>query len=298
MGRKQDLVGELEKAVHADEMRFGVSSRRAGDWWWYNPETEYNSDVDKPRYAGLYGPAEPMNLAAVQTHGEPDPNQLQEWLPPSKAFVQDWLARSTEVVEDYHSDLIYLDWWIDQPVFAPYLKKMAAYHYNAGAARHQGVVLAYKIHAFPRGAAVLDIERGKLNYLSLRPWQAGTSMNKDSWGYVRYDHYRTARSLLFDLIDIVSKNGNMLLNIGPRANGTIPAEVRGSLLRMGAWLKVNGQAVYGTRPCVLNGEGPTVGPSGSLTDYGQHYTPRDIRFTEKHRVLYALELASRATGKC
>ncbi|MHB1540968.1 MAG: alpha-L-fucosidase [Steroidobacteraceae bacterium] len=291
MGPKQDLVGELEKAVHADGMRFGVSSHRAEHWWWYHPGTKYDSDVDNPRYAGLYGPAEPMNLPGVHGRGEPNPSQLQDWLPPSKAFLRDWLARSTELVDEYHPDLIYFDWWINQPAFAPYLKKMAAYYYNAAAARHQGVVLTYKLHAFPRGAAVLDIERGKLNALSLRPWQTDTSVSLDSWGYVRHDHYRTARSLLTDLIDIVSKNGNMLLNIGPRANGTIPEKVRRILLRMGAWLKVNGQAIYGTRPWVLYGEGPTLSPTGSLKDFGQKYTPEDIRFTQKHGVLYALGLA-------
>ncbi len=297
MGPKQDLVGELEKAVHADGMRFGVSSHRAGHWWWYHPGTRYDSDVNDPRYAGLYGPAEPMNLAGVHTHGEPDSNQLQDWLPPSKAFLEDWLARSTELVDEYHPDLIYFDWWIDQPAFAPYLKKMAAYYYNVAAAHHQGVVLTYKMHAFPRGAAVHDIERGKLNYLSLRPWQTDTSVSLDSWGYVRHDHYRTARSLLTDLIDIVSKNGNMLLNIGPRANGTIPAKVRRILLRMGAWLAVNGQAIYGTRPWVLYGEGPTHTPTGSLTDFGQKFTPQDIRFTQKRGVLYALGLARPGNGK-
>lgn len=295
MGPKQDLVGELEKAVHADGMRFGVSSHRAGHWWWFNPGTKYKSDVDNPRYAGLYGPAEPMALPGSHTHGEPNSNQLQEWLPPSKAFLKDWLARSTELVDEYHPDLLYFDWWIDQPAFAPYLKKMAAYYYNSAAARHQGVVLTYKMRAFPPGAAVLDIERGKLNSLRLRPWQTGTSVSVDSWGYVRNDTYRTARSLLAELIDIVSKNGNMLLNIGPRANGTIPAKVRHILLRMGAWLKVNGQAIYGTRPWVLYGEGPT--PSAKKRDNKQHYTPQDIRFTQKKGVLYALGLVRPHDGR-
>ena len=295
MGPKQDLVGELEKAVHADGMRFGVSSHRAGHWWWYHPGTKYDSDVDDPRYAGLYGPAEPMGLPGVQGRGEPNPGQLQDWLPPSRAFLEDWLARSTELVDEYHPDLVYFDWWIDQPAFAPYLKKMAAYYYNTAAARRQGVVLTYKMRAFPRGAAVLDIERGKLGSLSLRPWQTGTSVSLDSWGYVRNDKYRTARSLLTDLIDIVSKNGNMLLNIGPRANGTIPGKVRRILLRMGAWLKVNGQAIYGTRPWVLYGEGPTSTPKGR--DNGQHYTAEDIRFTQKRGALYALGLARPGDGK-
>ncbi|EQD51017.1 alpha-L-fucosidase, partial [mine drainage metagenome] len=97
-----------------------------------------------------------------------------------KAFLQDWLARSTELVEKFHPDLIYFDWWINQPAFAPYLKKMAAYYYNAAAARHQGVVLTYKLHAIPRGAAVQEVAFGKRHYLSLRPWQADISVSRDS----------------------------------------------------------------------------------------------------------------------
>jgi alpha-L-fucosidase len=295
MGPKQDLVGELEKAVRADGMRFGVSSHRAEHWWWYHPGTRYDSDVDDPRYAGLYGPAEPMHLPGDHSHGEPNPDQLQDWLPPSRAFLEDWLARSTELVDEYHPDFVYFDWWINQPAFAPYLQRMTAYYYDVAAAHHQGVVLTYKLQAFAAGTAVLDIERGKTDTLRLRPWESDTSVSLDSWGYVRNDRYRTARSLLTDLIDIVSKNGDLLLNIGPRADGTIPAQVRGILLRMGAWLKVNGQAIYGTRPWVLYGEGPTQAPKGR--DNGQAYTPRDFRFTQKAGVLYALGMARPRDGK-
>jgi alpha-L-fucosidase len=295
MGPKRDIVAALAKAVRARGLRFGVSSHRAEHWWWYHPGTRYASDVDDPRDAGLYGPAEPMHLPGDDTSGEPDPSHLERWLPPSRAFLQDWLARSTELVDEYHPDFIYFDWWINQPAFAPYLKRMTAYYYDAAAARHQGVVLTYKLQAYPAGAAVLDIERGKLDALRLRPWESDTSVSINSWGYVRNDTYRSADSLLTDLIDIVSKNGNMLLNIGPRADGTIPAQVQRVLLQMGAWLRVNGEAIYGTRPWVLYGEGTTDAPTGK--EAGQVYAPADIRFTQKDGVLYALGLAWPRDGK-
>lgn len=295
MGPKRDVVGALEKAVRARGLRFGVSSHRAEHWWWYHEGTAYASDVNDPRYAGLYGPAEPMHLPGEADTGEPDPSHLERWLPPSRAYVEDWLARSTELVDEYHPDFIYFDWWINQPAFAADLKRMAAYYYDVSAERHQDVVLTYKLQAFPPGAAVLDIERGKLDALRLRPWQSDTSVSINSWGYVKDDTYRTAASLLTDLIDIVSKNGNLLLNVGPRSDGTIPGQVRTVLLQIGAWLRVNGEAIYGTRPWVLYGEGTTNAPSGR--EAGQVYTPADIRFTQKDGALYAMGLAWPRDGK-
>ena len=296
MGPRRDIVGELEKATRARGLHFGVSSHRAEHWWWYHEGTEYDSDVNDPKYAGLYGPAQPRTLPADSTAAEPNPSHLERWLPPSKAYLDDWLARSTELVDKYHPDFIYFDWWISQPAFAPYLQRMAAYYYDESAARKQGPVLTYKQEAFPPNSAVLDIERGKLDTLRLQPWQSDTSVSIKSWGYVKDDRYRTARSLLADLIDVVSKNGNLLLNVGPESDGTIAPEIREVLLQMGAWLQVNGEAIYGTRPWVLYGEGATnAGTAGDETSHV--YTAEDIRFTTKAEVLYALGLARPGDGR-
>jgi len=296
MGPKRDIVGELEKATRARGLHFGVSSHRAEHWWWYNEGTQYDSDVNDPRYAGLYGPAAPRTLPADSTAAEPNPSHLERWLPPSKSFLDDWLARSTELVDKYHPDFMYFDWWISQPAFAPYLQRMAAYYYDESASRKQGPVLTYKQEAFPPDAAVLDIERGKLDALRLQPWQSDTSVSIKSWGYVKDDDYRTAGSLLTDLIDVVSKNGNLLLNVGPEADGTIAPEIRDVLLQMGAWLAVNGEAIYGTRPWVLYGEGPTNAPTGR-EEINRAYTAADLRFTTRSDSLYALGLAWPRDGK-
>jgi alpha-L-fucosidase len=296
MGPKRDVVGELEKATRARGLHFGVSSHRAEHWWWYHEGTEYDSDVNDPRNAGLYGPAQPRTLPADSTTEEPNPSHLERWLPPSKAYLDDWLARSTELVDKYHPDFIYFDWWISQPAFAPYLQRMAAYYYDESAARKQAPVLTYKQEAFPPNSAVLDIERGKLDTLRLQPWQSDTSVSIKSWGFVKDDRYRTASSLLADLIDVVSKNGNLLLNVGPRADGTIAPEIRDVLLQIGAWLQTDGEAIYSTRPWVLYGEGPTNAAQHG-DEAGHVYTPADLRFTTKGDALYALGLARPGDGR-
>jgi alpha-L-fucosidase len=251
---------------------------------------KFDSDVRDPRYAGLYGPARPTVLSGDDDAKDPDPDHLEKWLPPDAAFLDDWLARDTEIVDKYHPDFLYFDWWIGQPAFQPYLQRFAAYYYNQAARRQQGVVLTYKLHEFPENAAVLDIERGKLDALRLLPWQTDTSISIHSWGYVENDEYRSAKSLIAELVDVVSKNGNLLLNVGPKADGTIPEQARAVLLQIGAWLQVNGEAIYGSRPWLLYGEGPTKVTSSAKDTDKQAFTSEDIRYTTRNGVLYAIAL--------
>ena len=301
MGPHRDVVGELEAAVHAHGLRFGISSHTAEHWWWYGVGNAIDSDVRNrtAKTSLLYGPAEPMELppsigSPINYTKQPNPNHLEGWLPPNRTFLNGWLARSTELVDLYHPDLIYFDWWIGQPAFKPYLKEFAAYYYDRSAQWNIQPVLTYKEEAMPPNTATLDIERGKLDTMRLLPWQTDTSISIHSWGYVAHDQYRTASSLIQELVDVVSKNGNLLLNIGPEADGVIPEQEQTVLLQMGAWLRVNGAAIYGTRPFALFGEGPTMAPPDS-TKKGkdiQTYNAHDIRFTtsEGGRFTYAIVL--------
>ncbi|HEY3628355.1 MAG TPA: alpha-L-fucosidase [Terracidiphilus sp.] len=297
MGPKRDVVGELAAAVRKRGLHFGASSHRAEHWWWYDGGMRFDSDVQDPRYSILYRPAKPESLPGEDPAKEPDPNHLEKWLAPDAAYMDDWLARSTEIVDKYHPDFFYFDWWIGQPAFQPYLKRFAAYYYNQAARRKQGVVLTYKMNDFPENAAVLDVERGKLDAIRLLPWETDTSVSIHSWGYVENDEYRTAKSLIGELVDVVSKNGNLLLNVGPKSDGTIPEEARTILLRMGAWLKTNGEAIYGSRPWLVFGEGPTKVTSSALDTDRQEYTAEDIRYTTNGGALYAIALGRPAGGE-
>jgi alpha-L-fucosidase len=302
MGPHRDVVGLIAKAARARGMHFGLSSHRAEHWWWYYMGRTFDSDVKDPKYAGLYGPAAPMGLPADGPTNWPDGNQLQEWLPPSKAFMDDWMGRTSELIDKYHPELIYFDWWTAAPMFESRMRDTAAYYYNRSASWGAPGIIAYKGGQFAEGSALFDMERGKTDQLRLTPWQSDTSVSLKSWGYARNDSYRTPQSLVADLIDIVSKNGNLLLNVGPKSDGTIPDEIVSVLKGMGGWLKVNGEAIYGTRPFKYFGEGPTK--SGQVRVGGQveqsaikGFTAQDIRFTTKGNAVYALGLARPSDGK-
>jgi alpha-L-fucosidase len=280
MGPKRDVVGELAVSVRKQGLHFGASSHRAEHWWFFNGGRSFDSDVNDARFQSFYGPA------------QSDKTQ------PDRSYLDNWLARIGEIVDKYHPDLVWFDWWIEQPAFAPYLQKFGAFYYNRGAEWKREVAINYKNKAFPERAAVLDIERGQLD--TLRPifWQTDTSVGEKSWGYIKDETFRTPESLIDELVDIVSKNGCLLLNIGPKSDGTVPDEAQRILLDMGKWLAVNGEAIYSTRPWKVSGEGPTKVVGGSFKDTATSgYTAEDIRFTAKGDTLYAIALAWPQDGK-
>jgi alpha-L-fucosidase len=291
MGPHRDTGGELAAAVRAEGMHLGASSHRIEHDWFMEGGRNEVSDVNDPKNAALYGPAHHR----INADGDVLAN---DWTYVSPAYAEDWLARDAEIVQKYHPDVMYFDWWIGQPSIRPYLTKFAAYYYNESSSRGPVGVINYKEVDMREGTAVLDIERGQLSGIQERTWQTDTSVSNRSWGYIENDTFKTPQFVVQQLADIVSKNGNLLLNIGPRSDGTIPQPVQQVLLDVGAWLKVNGAAIYGTRPWTIFGEGPTKVEAGSFHDTDtKPYTAEDFRFTTKDGALYAIEMAWPKSGE-
>lgn len=272
MGPKRDIIGEIATAARKRGIVFGVSNHRAEHWWFMNGGREFDSDVTDAAFEDFYGPAKPQSET------------------PSKEFKDDYLARLCELADKYQPQLFYFDTWAERPPLSPYLRTFAAHYYNRAITWGKEVAINYKNHMFAPRAAVPDVERGQLGDIQPYFWQSDTSVGMKSWGYIEGETYKPADLLIGDLCDIVSKNGTLLLNIGPRADGTIPAEQVAILEAFGKWLKTNGEAIYGTRPWKVYGEGPTVVPEGHFTDAKRvAYTAEDFRFTTRgQHMLYAI----------
>lgn len=291
MGPHRDLAGDLANAVREAGLHLGASSHRVEHNFFLDEGRKIDSDVNDPKYAAFYGPAH------LRMEGERH-SLIEDWTYVSDPYLDDWLARNAEIVEKYKPELMWFDWWVGQPDVRKHLLEFAAFYYNHAASRGEVGVINYKYSAMEKQSAVLDIERGQLNDIRDSYWQTDTSVSNDSWGYIENDHFKTPEFLVHQLIDIVSKNGNLLVNVGPRSDGTIPDEVQHVLLDVGSWLKMNGEAIYGTRPWKSYGEGPTKIVEGAFHDTAAStFTERDFRFTLKGDVVYAIELAWPTNGE-
>jgi alpha-L-fucosidase len=293
MGPHRDIIGELGAAVRAEGLHFGTSFHRAEHDWFFDGGRYFRSDVNDPQFASLYGPAHSWLE---------DRNQvlMNDWTYVSQEYADDWLARAAEIVQKYKPDVFYFDWWIGQPNFRPNVTRFAAFYYNFAAKNRIPGVIDMKDYALDWHAGVRDFERGMKEGIEADHWQTDTSISNISWGYIEvaHDNYKSSDFLIHQLIDIVSKNGNLLLNVGPRPDGTIPEPVRAILLDIGAWLKQNGEAIYDTTPWFVFGEGPTkIKPGFGHDQDTQPYTAEDFRFTQKGTNVYAIAMGWPANGR-
>ncbi len=281
MGPHRDVVGEMARAVRKRGLKFATSFHHQWLWGWY-ANTDPNSDVYNPDNSGLYGPANPP---ASFDYGNPKPA-------PDDAFCTRWAANVHEVVERYRPDLIYFD---SRMSIIPerYRQEMVADYYNHAQTWGHEVVLTYKKPDMPDSVAVEDLERGRMAEISPIPWMTDDAIDWNSWCDVVNPNYKSAKRLIDELVDIVSKNGCFLLDITPRADGTIPDPVRERLLTIGSWLKRNGEAIYGTRPYSVYGEGPTSTIGGAFGEEKiKDLTAQDVRYTTKKETLYAIVMGA------
>ena len=284
MGPCRNVLGELKTAVEERGMTLGASTHRVEHWFFMGHGKEFDSDIKEPMQRGdFYWPAMPEPKNHHDLFSEPTPTQ---------EFLEDWLCRCCELVDKYQPKLVYFDWWIQHHAVKPYLKKFAAYYYNRAAEWGVEVAITYKHEAFMFGCAVPDVERGQ--FADIKPffWQTDTAIATNSWCYTEGNYFKSAKGLICDLVDIVAKNGTLLLNVGPKPDGSISEQDTAVLTEIGEWMAVNSEAIYDTKVWRKFGEGPTKVKEGQFTDGVEKvFTPEDIRFTVKGENLYCTVLS-------
>ena len=242
MGPKKDIIGELEKAIKARGMKFFVSLHHENNYTYVKVKPEWAAN--NPKYAKMYG--------CLMPHGE--------WL-------QMWLDKCNEVVDKYSPDIIYFDAWMDQ-IPEKYKLDFLAHYFNHAQQTGQEVIFTYKNEDFPRSIGMLDHEMANPKEIDPLPWLCDYTISDGyhrSWGYVKGMQLRTHKDIIQKLIEVVSNNGQFLLNLSPMADGTFPQDQKDVVANVGVWLWSYGESIYGTRPFAVSGE--VVG-----NGYKVHYT--------------------------
>jgi alpha-L-fucosidase len=284
MGPKKDVVKLWQDAAKKEGLRFGVSEHLGASYTWYQPS--HGSDPSGPKAGVPYDGANPelQDLYHPKTAADDF-----AWLTTNPENQKNWLKSITELIDLYQPDLLYSD---SELPFGEVGRTMLAHYYNQDIAKNKGKLEAVyncKLRA-SEGRWVQDLERGAMDSISPYPWQTDTSIG--DWYYRTGQKYMTGVQVIQMLIDIVSKNGNLLLNVVQTPEGDLEPDVMNILEVIAAWTPANGEAIYGTRPWKIYGEGPTTQKSQEKGRFGgvkdvRPYESSDIRFTQKDGNLYA-----------
>lgn len=324
LGPKKDIIGTWEKLARERGLRFAVSNHSAHAWHWN--QAAYGYDPEGPRRGQRYDAAKLTQEAGRGRWWEGlDPQQLytgksmalpdgvssiaeanawhaatdglwNEGVPPDSAFVRRWTLRCQELIDKYRPDMLYFDNH-DLPLQQAGLD-IAAYFYNRNmqwnGGRLEAVLTAKETPPQRRMGLVDVVERGQKGYIDQFPWQTETCLGNWFYGeqYYRDDRYKTAAKVLHTLCDVASKNGNLMLSVPIRGNGTIDDKERKIVETIAVWMGRYGEAIYGSRPWRIHGEGEISASGGSFSEGGPKstYTARDIRYVTRNGALHALVL--------
>lgn len=276
---KRDVYGELATAIHKRNMKLVASFHMARNHQVFKEETK--KWLNDTSYF-------PYNPKMATSSNDPKLAQMYGNIPKEK-FSENWIGQLKEVIDNYSPDLIYFDSQT-QKIPEPYRKEFAAYYFNDAAVKNKQVVFTHKEGEFPKSVSLEDFEKGRMNRITKEFWLTDETVSVGSWSYTENLGLKTPAEIIHVLVDVVSKNGALMLNVSPKANGIIPENQKAILLEIGEWLNVNGEAIYGTRPWSVFGEGPTKQEKSGMFLDKITYTPQDIRYTKKGDVIYATVL--------
>ncbi|MGD0697613.1 MAG: alpha-L-fucosidase [Terriglobia bacterium] len=304
MGPRRDVIGTWAAEARKRNLRFGVTVHQARNWWWF--QTSHGADGTGPLAGRTYDGRLTLPDGRNEWWQDNDPQQL--YAPkhptdalPDTAYVKDFYDRTRDLIDQHNPDLLYFDNTLFPLGWGG--MNIGAYYYNHSLALNggkMGVVANVKdVPAKLYKSVVADIERGLAAEILPYPWQSETCIGE--WHYQRalynwpgeYGRYLPPGDVIHWMADTVSKNGTFLLNVPGRPDGTIDSKERRILEQIGAWFKVNGEAIYGTRPWAVFGEGPHMIKAGSFqgNSVGQ-LDASDIRYTSNKagNVVYAIVL--------
>jgi alpha-L-fucosidase len=284
MGPKKDVIGLWQSAAKKEGLYFGVTEHLGASYTWFQVAHGSDKEGDK---AGV--PYDGANFPYWGLYHRPTKAGDGEWLTKDPEFQREYYDRMKELIDNYHPDLLYSD---SAMPFGNVGRSMIAHYYNQAAEFNKDGVV-YNCKQESKGRWVQDYERGVAEGISEHPWQIDTSIG--DWIYRDNDNYKSGTEIVQMLVDVVSKNGNLLLCIPPTPEGTLDEKETKALNDIGDWMAINSEAIYGTRPWKIYGDGPSVtekqekGDFHGIRDF-RKYVPGDLRFTQKGKTLYIFSM--------